>query len=355
MNDYFSDRALAQAPPILRAAYSDRMAWIMAEISRLVYDPLPPEMSVDCLLKEIIAAVKRGEEPDAVGALVSKALKAGLADTSPVEEALRRGGFELLEAFVEEGTEALMARLCLAGAGKGFLVLAFRGTQPRLGDVFTDIKADLVPADKGGRAHRGFLEAFEPVEEKIREALERHGAGELPLYITGHSLGGALALVATRYLASDSTGATYTFGCPRVGDDDFFRPIKTPVYRVVNAGDGVARVPFGHGFSILLTLIRLVPLNGTRWFSEWLRRTFAGYTHHGNLVFLSAPRNVPDDQGIAFRDLEVKKSPNIFWRAQLVLLRFIATRGKSVVSDHSIREYSQKLLAHAQRRNRPPG
>jgi hypothetical protein len=56
---------------------------------------------------------------------------------------------------------------------------------------------------------------------------------------------------------------------------------------VVNAADGVTRVPFGYGFSFLLTLLRVIPINGTVQFSEWLRKNFLDYTHYGNLVFLS--------------------------------------------------------------------
>ncbi len=40
MKDYFLDRELAVRPPVKRAAYSDRTAWILAELSRLVYEPL---------------------------------------------------------------------------------------------------------------------------------------------------------------------------------------------------------------------------------------------------------------------------------------------------------------------------
>ena len=41
MDGYFSDTALIKTPPVKRAAYSDRTAWLLAEISRLVYEPLP--------------------------------------------------------------------------------------------------------------------------------------------------------------------------------------------------------------------------------------------------------------------------------------------------------------------------
>lgn len=72
-----------------------------------------------------------------------------------------------------------------------------------------------------------------------------------------------------------------------------------------------------------------------------------------NLVFLSDAPNVVDEKGIRFKDLEVKKSPNIFWRVSIVFFRLLKTRLKATATDHSILDYSQKLLAHAQRRNNP--
>lgn len=117
-------------------------------------------------------------------------------------------------------------------------------------------------------------------------------------------------MVATRYLDSDNLGATYTFGCPRVGDDAFFARLKTPVYRVVNAGDGVPRIPFGYSMTFLLTGLRLIPVNGTRAVSEWLRRHLLGYTHWGSLVFLSPRKGRPDV--LSGLDFKVRGNPDIF-------------------------------------------
>jgi hypothetical protein len=348
---FFTDRELVRIPPTKRAAYSDRTAWILAEISRLVYQPLPAEMSVRSLVEAIMDAVARGEHADTVEALVTRAREVGVETGDSVADILRAASFELVQAFAVEGTEALLARLPPHAGFEGMLVLAFRGTeQDRLEDILTDARANLVPSPGGGRVHKGFLEAFRRVEQPIRAALEENKGP--PVYITGHSLGGALALMATRYLGSDSTGATYTYGCPRAADDTFFRPIKTPVYRIVNAADGVARLPFGYMLSIVLSLIRLIPINGTRTLSEWLRRHFLGYTHHGSLIFLSAPPNEVDEHGVGFKGLIVRKSPDIFWRISLVLRRWIGTFGRAAITDHGMEGYCMKLLAYAQRRNR---
>lgn len=350
MNGYFSQTELLNAPSIKRAAYSDRMAWLMAELAGLVYDPLPCENVEKDRIDQIIAATERGEKRDVIEKLVLEAMQRNTSSVNDMTDKLVLGQFELIESFAVEGTEAMLVKHCPDKNEEGVLVLVFRGTQPNITDIASDLKADLVSAPGGGKVHRGFLEAFQKVELQIKAACDQHAG--LPLYITGHSLGGALAMLATRYLANDSTGATYTYGCPRAGDDEFYKNIKTPVYRIVNAADAVPRVPFGYGLSMLIVLIRLVPVNYTRDISEWVRRNFAGYTHYGNLVFLSAPTNTLCDKGIAFKGLEVKKSPNIFWQATLVVRRWMVTRGKAGGADHRITEYSQKLSAYALRRNK---
>lgn len=349
MTAYFDAPHLLESPPVRRAAYSDRTAWIMAELSRLVYEPLPAEVSIQQLAAEITQAVASQESADTVEALVKKAAEAGQQVDSPVIEALREGGFELLDSFDQDGTQAFLTRLGATDSSQGMLILAFRGTQLNASDIFTDIKADLVAAPGGGRAHRGFLEAFQAVEGPIRAALERH-AGE-PVYLTGHSLGGALAILATRYLERDSLGACYTFGGPRAADDDFFREVKTPVYRVVHAADGVARVPLGYTMNMVLAALRWLPVSGTDAVAEFLRKHMAGYTHFGYMVFLNAADGGPDEAGIPFRKLKVHKSPNFFRSASVVLGRWIATRGKAAAADHSVRNYSEKLQAYALRRN----
>lgn len=350
MGQYFTDAALATTPPVKRAAYSDRTAWIMAEISRLVYEKLPCELSVANLVGEIRKAVEAGEYEDVAKAVVEKAMQRGTDGAGMVESALREAKFELLESFATGGTEALLCRLNKSDDFEGMLVLAFRGTQPSVADVVSDIKADLVSAPRGGRVHRGFLAAYDLVAAQIAAALDKYKG--LPVYITGHSLGGALSMVATRYLDSDSTGATYTYGCPRAADDVFYQGVKTPVYRVVNAADGVPRVPFGYGMVLLLSLIQLVPFKGVTAVARFIRRHFGGYTHYGNLVFLSDAENVPGNDGIPFARLRVTQSPDFFWVAAQVFKRWIATRGKAVGADHHMLEYSQKLLAYARRRNR---
>jgi len=73
------------------------------------------------------------------------------------------------------------------------------------------------------RVHKGFYEAFSKLNEGklgIKEKMDAVKAstnGAIAIYITGHSLGGALAQIAAAVLGTDQVAACYTFGSPRVG------------------------------------------------------------------------------------------------------------------------------------------
>jgi len=341
--EYFSKPELLESPPVKRAAYSDRMAWIMAELARLVYDQLPAEMTSNALLEKVKKAVTENDDQSVLQIIAEVQGASTGKGQSELEQALQRGGLEFLESFAKNGTEAMLVKLSPKGDYAGMLVVVFRGTQPNIKDVSTDIKTDLVDARGGGRVHRGFIEAFDLVEDQIKQALDKHKGP--PVYFCGHSLGGALAVVATRYIGSDTIGATYTFGGPRVANAEFFKSVKTPVYRVVNAADAVPRVPFGIGIVFLLWLVNLLPYIGGKC-SEFLRDKIKGYTHHGNLVYLTA-LSKPG----SYDEVSVRKSPNYFFVVFNAGKRLL-TNFKAGGDDHRMVEYCSKLLAYAVKRQR---
>ena len=69
------------------------------------------------------------------------------------------------------------------------------------------------------------------------------------LYLTGHSLGGALATLCAADLAANTkftSPSVYTFGSPRVGNPTFagfFNRRTGPHYRVYNSEDVVTSLP----------------------------------------------------------------------------------------------------------------
>jgi predicted lipase len=122
--------------------------------------------------------------------------------------------------------------------GKSFSVLVFRGTQGRVSNWVFNFATALSPWPSGGYVHRGFkmllMEAWDAIEHQLKHL-------STPVYYTGHSLGGALAVLAA---SLRKPAAVYTFGSPRMGNSEFVNSTRgIDIYRVVNPRDIVACVP----------------------------------------------------------------------------------------------------------------
>jgi hypothetical protein len=165
------------------------------------------------------------------------------------------------------------------------------------------------------------------------------------LYITGHSLGGALATVATKFTYhKGGLAACYTFGSPRVGNDDWINNIKTPIHRLVNAADCVTMLPPGDVMVSLSTfLFKFIPGPGYR-IATWLKNKFGGYIHAGNMRYLTNCQ--PGD----FDDVKVLYTVSFLYRMKALLYKSLPWT--SLLSDHSISVYSKKLMIIAFKRNR---
>ena len=122
------------------------------------------------------------------------------------------------------------------------IVLCFRGTEPNeFSDILADLNAWPDKAQVGGRVHNGFQNELEKIWEDIIEILEVNKDKEL--YITGHSLGGAMATIAASRL-KDEIEALYTYGSPRVGTRKFVKSFSNVEhYRHVNNNDVVTSIP----------------------------------------------------------------------------------------------------------------
>jgi triacylglycerol lipase len=162
-------------------------------------------------------------------------------------------GFELSFLGADENNRGIVLRSDTA------MVFVFRGTRLQTqtlldaaevvilnqDDLWTD--GQFLPAvyRAGGKVHSGFLQAFSQVSELLDTLVEDRLPGQR-IWLTGHSLGGALATLAAAHLGTETIQGLYTFGCPRVGDAAFTSVLPTRSYiRFVHRDDWVPTVPPG--------------------------------------------------------------------------------------------------------------
>ena len=122
---------------------------------------------------------------------------------------------------------------------RGVTILIFRGTD-NVKNVWTDIDARPTKDDSldGAYLHRGFKDAATWIFEDIK----RDYTLEKTVYLTGHSLGGAVAQIIGLWLHNAGYHVQiYTFGSPKVSTTFFGnRPIH---YRMLVRNDPVPFVP----------------------------------------------------------------------------------------------------------------
>lgn len=153
------------------------------------------------------------------------------------------------------------------GVDEANVVVAFRGTESAttldgLKDILlTDamnllvvpegrLGHDLSAAGVGARFHKGFVDAIAEIWEPLVAAVEAElKASDRPLWITGHSLGGALALLSAwlfkrRFVPVHEV---CTFGAPMIGNREacgaFDLEFAGRIFRYVNGRDPVPKLP----------------------------------------------------------------------------------------------------------------
>jgi hypothetical protein len=110
-------------------------------------------------------------------------------------------------------------------------------------DLWTDGRFLPAAYRAGGKVHSGFLSAFAEVSDWLDDVACARAPGQA-LWLTGHSLGGALATLAAAHLGRDEVQGLYTYGSPRVGDAAFTSVLPRSAHlRFVHRQDWVATVP----------------------------------------------------------------------------------------------------------------
>ena len=184
------------------------------------------------------------------------AILSGLAygEPSEVNKKFRKHGFYDTKYCNKNGAQ------CYVVWNDTDAVICFRGTEPK---EMSDIKADLNAIQKQGLHNKGDVHGgfqgeinkiWDLIIEKVNE-LKNH-----KIYITGHSLGGAMATICAKRLQEQQVEVQclYTYGSPRVGDKRWVKSLQIPHYRFQNNNDVVCKVPF------------------------WIM----GYRHHGKNVYI---------------------------------------------------------------------
>lgn len=335
--------------PDYRAAYSDRTTWLMScfcELSYIRFNEFLPENQKQFFIDKLdqLVAVDRwsGVKKIALQTLMDKFTYDHKAEERQLKRYTSNLKFKLLKCFDGKKTNT---QAILVGNDKR-LILAFRGTETdSFQDIKTDAKAVSVP-DTSGRAHKGFIEAYEEVAGEIEKFLSSSkSCAGLPLFLTGHSLGGALATIAARKIQhAGGVAACFTFGCPRVGDENWLDGLKTPLYRIVNAADAVTMLPPGTiTVTIMSWLAQFIPFVGHE-LRPLLLAKFGGYLHGGNMRYLT---NCTPGQ---FSDVKILYSVSIIYRLKGLIFQNMPW--SSLFSDHSIITYRKKLEEITIRRNK---
>lgn len=143
------------------------------------------------------------------------------------------------------------------------LFVIFRGTQDAR-DFINDIEAvvwDSITFDSTLKVHRGFHAQYKAIENQLNEYLMVNNTKFDTITFCGHSLGAALATIATVYFYYNNmdpynplatkyykTVKVQTYGCPRLGDAAFGQYYTLCVspenhWRVFNETDPAAEYP----------------------------------------------------------------------------------------------------------------
>ena len=202
------------------------------------------------------------------------------------------------------------------------LVIAFRGSDD-VYDLAINIAAgqdDSIENYEGG-VHRGFMQALEGVWIELDELVKSFHLPSHKVWITGHSLGGALATLTAKRLHSFVDDVEcITFGQPRVGDPHFFQNYKVKHHRYVNEHDMIPKLP--------------------------PRGIFTRYWHVGDEELMDAAGNIASGDGdtslledVFFgrlaRSFDLTSSTNEGFLDQLI---------KKGLEDHSMQTYVKRLM-----------
>jgi len=160
--------------------------------------------------------------------------------------------FKLTHKFWDPNTNTFGFAGLAPAAGENVIIFSFRGATPSAGrNWITDLNSQRMPYPglKGATVHKGFYNSYLSISKLITRAAKSLLANcqNCHIYVTGHSLGGAIATLAAADLYTLTPDLTvYTYGSPRVGDEAFatyYDKIVPDTYRLVHNHDLVPHIP----------------------------------------------------------------------------------------------------------------
>jgi len=205
------------------------------------------------------------------------------------------------------------------------VVLVFRGSQ-QLADWKTNFKMRLTQfttvASSGvdvprGRVHRGFLEAWQSVEKQVVYYLKQWWTDDTQLWVTGHSLGGALAAMASVSLEAQgyAVSGLYTFGQPRIAGWGMVNAVNSRM------GDRIMRYANNND------VVPLIPPQITPWMPSRV------YGHLGRFRYFTHRGRLMRHSFLGRR-----------WLDRLAgFLKALATSGPDAIDDHKMEFYMDNL------------
>jgi hypothetical protein len=132
-----------------------------------------------------------------------------------------------------------------------WIVVSFRGTRIKSIGMLKDLSFGAmikpVHVSEYGMVHKGFLDSYIHIwldEKKGVKRIVQQLLNENPAratWFTGHSMGGALAVLAAQDMKCPHP--VYTFGCPKIGNEAFVQNLEIQHLRLVHSNDIVVRFP----------------------------------------------------------------------------------------------------------------
>lgn len=189
---------------------------------------------------------------------LAEASEVAYKDENDVTHMVKSWGFEGVKTIGYNNNKTVEFRYTqvFVAWNDEIVLICFRGTErSSTRDWINNTDLAFTKGPFGGSIHTGFHNALHEdcedttVLKKLIDEVHRLGGKGRALYLTGHSLGGALATLTAAHLLERGVTVTglYTYGSPRVGNDAFAmafnRHARALTHRFVNHQDAVARLP----------------------------------------------------------------------------------------------------------------